>query len=158
MYNFPDRDGTSLTLRREGTAGTVRASSSIMGGRSASTEVFLHRTCSDTSGQGRTPPAVPQFVVESLGRRTLVQTSSHCLLWRLLSDLVLPDLHLRSIAGSSNDRAAYKLSCFVPLTAGIPPLRKRRAAWKRSLRGWIARCRTSSCNRISTQADGPSLS
>ncbi|HEX9154512.1 MAG TPA: ATP phosphoribosyltransferase regulatory subunit, partial [Nitrospira sp.] len=25
MYSFPDRDGTSLTLRPEGTAGTVRA-------------------------------------------------------------------------------------------------------------------------------------
>ncbi|MGH7216206.1 MAG: ATP phosphoribosyltransferase regulatory subunit, partial [Nitrospiraceae bacterium] len=25
MYTFPDRDGTSLTLRPEGTAGTVRA-------------------------------------------------------------------------------------------------------------------------------------
>ena len=45
MYTFPDRDGTSLTLRPEGTAGTVRAFiEHNRVARSAPTEIFLPRS------------------------------------------------------------------------------------------------------------------
>jgi len=112
MYTFPDRDGTSLTLRPEGTAGTVRAF--IEHNRAADPlpqkyfylgPMFRHER--PQAGRLR---QFHQFGVEFFG------TSEPCadveviaLLWRLLSDLALPDLTLEiNSLGSSGDRAAYK--------------------------------------------------
>ena len=112
MYTFPDRDGTSLTLRPEGTAGTVRA-------------FIEHNRASDPLPQKyfylgpmfrhERPQAgrlrqFHQFGVESFGTsdpRADIEVIA--LLWRLLSDLALPDLTLEiNSLGSSGDRAAYK--------------------------------------------------
>jgi histidyl-tRNA synthetase len=112
MYTFPDRDGTSLTLRPEGTAGTVRAF--IEHNRAAEPlpqkffyfgPMFRHER--PQAGRLR---QFHQFGVESFGTsdpRADVEVIA--LLWRLLSDLALPDLTLEiNSLGSSGDRAAYK--------------------------------------------------
>ena len=112
MYTFPDRDGTSLTLRPEGTAGTVRAF--IEHNRAADPlpqkyfyigPMFRHER--PQAGRLR---QFHQFGIESFGTsdpRADVEVIA--LLWRLLSDLALPDLTLEiNSLGSSDDRVAYK--------------------------------------------------
>jgi histidyl-tRNA synthetase len=113
MYTFPDRDGTSLTLRPEGTAGTVRAF--IEHNRAADPlpqkyfyfgPMFRHER--PQAGRLR---QFHQFGVEFFGTsdpRADIEVIA--LLWRLLSDLALPSLTLEiNSLGSSGDRAAYKL-------------------------------------------------
>jgi len=112
MYTFPDRDGTSLTLRPEGTAGTVRAF--VEHNRAADPlpqkyfyigPMFRHER--PQAGRLR---QFHQFGVESFGTsdpRADIEVIA--LLWRLLSDLALPDLTLEiNSLGTSGDRAAYK--------------------------------------------------
>ena len=112
MYTFPDRDGTSLTLRPEGTAGTVRAF--IEHNRAADPlpqkyfyigPMFRHER--PQAGRLR---QFHQFGVESFGTsdpRADIEVIA--LLWRLLSDLALPDLTLEiNSLGSSSDRTTYK--------------------------------------------------
>lgn len=112
MYTFPDRDGTSLTLRPEGTAGTVRAY--IEHNRAAIPipqkyfyfgPMFRHER--PQAGRLR---QFHQFGVESLGMadpRADVETIA--LLWRMLSDLNLPSLTLEiNNLGYTTDRDAYR--------------------------------------------------
>jgi histidyl-tRNA synthetase len=112
MYTFPDRDGSSLTLRPEGTAGTVRAF--IEHNRAADPlpqkyfylgPMFRHER--PQAGRLR---QFHQFGVESFGTsdpRADIEVIA--LLWRLLSDLALPGLTLEiNSLGTSGDRAAYK--------------------------------------------------
>ena len=112
MYTFPDRDGTSLTLRPEGTAGTVRAF--IEHNRAADPlpqkyfyigPMFRHER--PQAGRLR---QFHQFGVEFFGTSDpRADVEAIALLWRLLSDLALPDLTLEiNSLGSSGDRAAYK--------------------------------------------------
>jgi histidyl-tRNA synthetase len=112
MYTFPDRDGTSLTLRPEGTAGTVRAF--IEHNRAADPvpqkyfylgPMFRHER--PQAGRLR---QFHQFGVESFGTADArADIEVIALLWRLLSDLALPDLTLEiNSLGGSGDRAAYK--------------------------------------------------
>ena len=112
MYTFPDRDGSSLTLRPEGTAGTVRAF--IEHNRAADPlpqkyfyigPMFRHER--PQAGRLR---QFHQFGVESFGTSNpRADVEVIALLWRLLSDLALPDLTLEiNSLGSSGDRAAYK--------------------------------------------------
>jgi len=112
MYTFPDRDGTSLTLRPEGTAGTVRAF--IEHNRAANPlpqkyfyigPMFRHER--PQAGRLR---QFHQFGAESFGTSDpRADIEIIALLWRLLSDLSLPDLTLEiNSLGSSGDRAAYK--------------------------------------------------
>lgn len=112
MYTFPDRDGSSLTLRPEGTAGTVRAF--IEHNRAADPlpqkyfylgPMFRHER--PQAGRLR---QFHQFGVESFGTsdpRADIEVIA--LLWRLLSDLALPGLTLEiNSLGTSGDRTAYK--------------------------------------------------
>jgi histidyl-tRNA synthetase len=112
MYTFQDRDGTSLTLRPEGTAGTVRAY--IEHNRAAIPvpqkyfyfgPMFRHER--PQAGRLR---QFHQFGVESLGMadaRADVEVMS--LLWRMLSDLGLPNLTLEiNNLGYTHDREAYR--------------------------------------------------
>lgn len=112
MYTFQDRDGTSLTLRPEGTAGTVRAY--IEHNRAAIPvpqkyfyfgPMFRHER--PQAGRLR---QFHQFGVESLGMadpRADVETIS--LLWRVLSDLGLPALTLEiNNLGHPSDRETYR--------------------------------------------------
>lgn len=112
MYTFQDRDGTSLTLRPEGTAGTVRAF--IEHNRAANPvpqkyyylgPMFRHER--PQAGRLR---QFHQFGVESLGTadpRADVEVIA--LLWRMLSDLALPGLTLEiNNLGHSADRETYR--------------------------------------------------
>jgi len=112
MYTFPDRDGTSLTLRPEGTAGTVRAF--IEHNRAADPlpqkyfyigPMFRHER--PQAGRLR---QFHQFGIESFGTSDArADIEVMALLWRFLSDLALPDLTLEiNSLGSSGDRAAYR--------------------------------------------------
>jgi len=112
MYTFPDRDGTSLTLRPEGTAGTVRAF--IEHNRATDPlpqkyfyigPMFRHER--PQAGRLR---QFHQFGAESFGTSDpRADIEIIALLWRLLSDLSLPELTLEiNSLGSSGDRAAYK--------------------------------------------------
>jgi histidyl-tRNA synthetase len=112
MYTFSDRDGSSLTLRPEGTAGTVRAF--IEHNRAADPRpqkyfyigpMFRHER--PQAGRLR---QFHQFGAESFGTSDPhADIEVIALLWRLLSDLALPDLTLDiNSLGSSGDRAAYK--------------------------------------------------
>jgi histidyl-tRNA synthetase len=112
MYTFPDRDGTSLTLRPEGTAGTVRAY--IEHNRAAIPvpqkyfyfgPMFRHER--PQAGRLR---QFHQFGVESIGTadpRADVEVIA--LLWRILSDLNLPSLTLEiNNLGYTADRDSYR--------------------------------------------------
>ncbi len=112
MYTFQDRDGTSLTLRPEGTAGTVRAY--IEHNRAAIPvpqkyfyfgPMFRHER--PQAGRLR---QFHQFGVESLGMadpRADIEVIS--LLWRVLSDLGLPGLTLEiNNLGYPGDRETYR--------------------------------------------------
>lgn len=111
MYTFPDRDGTSLTLRPEGTAGTVRAF--IEHNRAADPvpqkyfyigPMFRHER--PQAGRLR---QFHQFGVEYFGTQdSKADVDVIALLWRFLSDLALPDLTLEmNSLGTSEDRRAY---------------------------------------------------
>jgi histidyl-tRNA synthetase len=111
MYTFPDRDGTSLTLRPEGTAGTVRAF--IEHNRAADPlpqkyfyigPMFRHER--PQAGRLR---QFHQFGVEYFGTQDpKADGDVIALLWRFLSDLSLPDLTLEiNSLGTAADRAAY---------------------------------------------------
>lgn len=112
MYTFQDRDGTSLTLRPEGTAGTVRAF--IEHNRAADPvpqkyfylgPMFRHER--PQAGRLR---QFHQFGVESFGMadpRADVEVIA--LLWRVLSNLALPGLALEiNNLGYTSDREAYR--------------------------------------------------
>ncbi|MBA2485403.1 MAG: histidine--tRNA ligase [Nitrospira sp.] len=111
MYTFADRDGTSLTLRPEGTAGTVRAF--IEHNRAADPRpqkyCYLGPMFRHERPQAGRLRQFHQFGVESFGisdPRADVEVIS--LLWRLLSDLTLPGLTLDiNNLGYAEDRARY---------------------------------------------------
>lgn len=112
MYTFQDRDGTSLTLRPEGTAGTVRAY--IEHNRAAIPvpqkyfyfgPMFRHER--PQAGRLR---QFHQFGVESLGMADpQADVEVIALLWRILSDLDLPGLTLEiNNLGYTVDRYTYR--------------------------------------------------
>lgn len=112
MYTFEDRDGTSLTLRPEGTAGTVRAY--IEHNRAAIPvpqkyfyfgPMFRHER--PQAGRLR---QFHQFGVESLGMADpQADVEVIALLWRILSDLDLPGLTLEmNNLGYAADREIYR--------------------------------------------------
>jgi histidyl-tRNA synthetase len=112
MYTFQDRDGTSLTLRPEGTAGTVRAY--IEHNRAAIPvpqkyfyfgPMFRHER--PQAGRLR---QFHQLGVESLGMADpQADVEVIALLWRILSDLDLPGLTLEiNNLGYTADRDIYR--------------------------------------------------
>jgi len=112
MYTFPDRDGTSLTLRPEATAGAVRAY--IEHNLSASPTMqklyyfgpmFRHER--PQAGRLR---QFHQFGVEAFGcAEPAADVEVIALLWRFFSTLGLPDLTLEiNSLGEAGDRPAYK--------------------------------------------------
>ncbi len=111
MYTFPDRDGTSLTLRPEGTAGTVRAFVEHNRATDPLPQKYFYigpmfRHERPQAGRLR---QFHQFGVEYFGTQdATADVDVIALLWRFLSDLALPDLTLEiNSLGSPADRAAY---------------------------------------------------
>ena len=112
MYTFQDRDGSSLTLRPEATAGVARAYIEHNLRESSSTQKFYYlgpmfRHERQQKGRFR---QFHQYGVESFGSADpLADVEVIALLWRFLSSLQLPELTLEiNSLGDAADRPAYK--------------------------------------------------
>lgn len=112
MYTFPDRDGTSLTLRPEGTAGTVRAYIEHNRGAIPVPQKYFYtgpmfRHERPQAGRLR---QFHQFGVESYGMADpRADVEIIALLWRILHDLGLPSLTLEiNNLGQASDRETYR--------------------------------------------------
>ena len=111
MYTFPDRDGKSLTLRPEGTAGVVRAFIEHNLSASPTLQKFFYvgpmfRHERPQAGRLR---QFHQFGVESYGNPgALADVEVISLLWKFLTELQLPGLTLEmNSLGELSDRTAY---------------------------------------------------
>ncbi|HMS85311.1 MAG TPA: histidine--tRNA ligase [Nitrospira sp.] len=112
MYTFQDRDGTSLTLRPEGTAGTVRAYIEHNRGAIPVPQKYFYtgpmfRHERPQAGRLR---QFHQFGVESYGMADPhADIEVIALLWRILNNLGLPSLTLEiNNLGQTADRDAYR--------------------------------------------------
>lgn len=112
MYTFQDRDGTSLTLRPEGTAGAVRAYIEHNLGASPTLQKFYYfgpmfRHERPQAGRLR---QFHQFGVELFGcPEPAADVEVIALLWQVFSALRLPDLTLElNSLGEASDRTAFK--------------------------------------------------
>lgn len=111
MYTFPDRDGSSLTLRPEGTAGVVRA---VLEHRLLESIVNRKLYYFGPMFRHERPQAgryrqFHQFGVEAFGiEDPFIDVEIISLLWNFFIDLGLKDLtlHMNSI-GTPQDREAY---------------------------------------------------
>ncbi len=111
MYTFPDRDGSSLTLRPEGTAGVIRAvlEHKLLDSPATRKLFYFGPMFRHERPQAGRYRQFHQFGVEALGTddpRIDVEVIS--LLWQLFSSLGLTELtlHMNSI-GTVSDREEY---------------------------------------------------
>ncbi len=112
MYTFPDRDGSLLTLRPEGTAGVVRAfiEHGFANDPTCKKLYYIGPMFRHERPQAGRFRQFHQFGVEMIGT-----TSPHAdievisLLWRFFSSLQLPELTLEmNSLGEPTDRQGYK--------------------------------------------------
>lgn len=111
MYTFPDRDGSSLTLRPEGTAGVVRAvlEHNLLNSPTTRKLFYFGPMFRHERPQAGRYRQFHQFGVEALGTdHPLIDVEVIALLWQLFSSLGLRDLtlHINSI-GTLDDRGDY---------------------------------------------------
>lgn len=111
MYTFPDRDGSSLTLRPEGTAGVVRAvlEHHLLESPSTRKLYYLGPMFRHERPQAGRYRQFNQFGVEAFGTEDpYMDVEVIALLWRFFSSLGLKDLtlHINSI-GNPQDRENY---------------------------------------------------
>jgi histidyl-tRNA synthetase len=111
MYTFPDRDGSSLTLRPEGTAGVVRAvlEHHLLDSPSTRKLYYLGPMFRHERPQAGRYRQFHQFGVEVMGTEDpLMDVEVIALLWRFFCSLGLKDLtlHMNSI-GNPQDREKY---------------------------------------------------
>ena len=112
MYTFEDRDGSSLTLRPEGTAGAVRAyiEHNLAASPTAQKLYYLGPMFRHERPQAGRLRQFHQLGVESFGNvdpRMDVEVIT--LLWQFFSELRLPHLTLEiNSLGDSGDRPGYK--------------------------------------------------
>ena len=112
MYTFPDKDGTSLTLRPEGTAGVVRAfiEHGLKTYQSSRKLYYIGPMFRHERPQAGRLRQFHQFGVEFVGSaEPLADVEVMTLLWRYFSSLQLPGLSLElNSLGVLTDRQAYK--------------------------------------------------
>jgi len=112
MYTFPDRDGKSLTLRPEATAGVARSyiEHNLTGVPTAQKLYYVGPMFRHERPQAGRLRQFHQFGVESFGSpQAFTDVEVIALLWRFLSGLGLPDLVLEiNSLGDPEDRTAYK--------------------------------------------------
>lgn len=111
MYTFLDRDGSSLTLRPEGTAGVVRAvlENKLLDSPTTRKLFYFGPMFRHERPQAGRYRQFHQFGVEALGTdHPLIDVEVISLLWELFSSLNLRDLtlHINSI-GTIKDRENY---------------------------------------------------
>jgi histidyl-tRNA synthetase len=112
MYTFQDRDGSSLTLRPEATAGVVRAYIEHNLGASPTSQklYYLGPMFRHERPQAGRLRQFHQYGVESFGSASpMADVEVISLLWRFLTSLDLPSLTLEiNSLGDMADRSAYK--------------------------------------------------
>jgi len=112
MYTFQDRDGTSLTLRPEATAGAVRAyiEHNLSASPTAQKLYYFGPMFRHERPQAGRLRQFHQFGVEAFGcAEPAADVEVISLLWRFFSTLGLPDLTLEiNSLGEAGDRPAYK--------------------------------------------------
>lgn len=112
MYTFQDRDGTSLTLRPEATAGAVRAyiEHNLSASPTAQKLYYFGPMFRHERPQAGRLRQFHQFGVEAFGcAEPDADIEVIALLWRFFSMLGLPDLTLEiNSLGEAGDRPAYK--------------------------------------------------
>lgn len=112
MYTFPDKDGTSLTLRPEGTAGVVRAfiERGLKTYESSRKLYYIGPMFRHERPQAGRLRQFHQFGVEYVGSSDpSADVEVVTLLWRYFSALQLPGLSLElNSLGQLADRQAYK--------------------------------------------------
>jgi len=112
MYTFQDRDGTSLTLRPEGTAGAVRSyiEHNLAASPTAQKLYYLGPMFRHERPQAGRLRQFHQFGVELLGTvNPCADVEVIALLWAFLTELGLPGLTLEmNSLGNATDRPAYK--------------------------------------------------
>ena len=112
MYTFPDKDGTSLTLRPEGTAGVVRAfiEQGLKTYQSSRKLYYIGPMFRHERPQAGRLRQFHQFGVEFVGSaEPSADVEVITLLWRYFSSLQLPGLSLElNSLGVLSDRQAYK--------------------------------------------------
>ncbi len=112
MYTFPDKDGTSLTLRPEGTAGVVRAfiEQGLKTQHSSRKLYYIGPMFRHERPQAGRLRQFHQFGVEFVGSSDpSADVEVMTLLWRYFSALQLPGLLLElNSLGVPTDRQVYK--------------------------------------------------
>lgn len=112
MYTFQDRDGSSLTLRPEATAGAVRAyiEHNLSASPTAQKLYYFGPMFRHERPQAGRLRQFHQFGVEAFGcAEPAADIEVISLLWRFFSALGLPDLTLEiNSLGETGDRPAYK--------------------------------------------------
>jgi histidyl-tRNA synthetase len=112
MYTFQDRDGSSLTLRPEATAGAVRAyiEHNLSASPTAQKLYYFGPMFRHERPQAGRLRQFHQFGVEAFGcAEPAADIEVISLLWRFFSTLGLPDLTLEiNSLGETGDRPAYK--------------------------------------------------
>lgn len=112
MYTFQDRDGTSLTLRPEATAGAVRAyiEHNLSASPTAQKLYYFGPMFRHERPQAGRLRQFHQFGVEAFGcAAAAADVEVISLLWRFFSTLGLPGLTLEiNSLGEAGDRPAYK--------------------------------------------------
>ena len=112
MYTFPDKDGTSLTLRPEGTAGVVRAfiERGLKTYQSSRKLYYIGPMFRHERPQAGRLRQFHQFGAEFVGSaEASADVEVITLLWRYFSSLQLPSLSLElNSLGVLTDRQAYK--------------------------------------------------
>ncbi len=112
MYTFPDKDGTSLTLRPEGTAGVVRAfiERGLKTYQASRKLYYIGPMFRHERPQAGRLRQFHQFGVESIGSsEPSADAEVITLLWRYFSSLGLPGLQLElNSLGRPADRQSYK--------------------------------------------------
>lgn len=159
MYTFQDRDGSSLTLRPEATAGVVRAyiEHNLAALPTAQKFYYLGPMFRHERPQAGRLRQFHQYGVESFGSAApQADAEVITLLWRFLSGLGLQDLTLEiNSLGDATDRTAYKARLVDFLTARTSDLCancQRRMATN-PLR--VLDCKVPGCR--SATADAPKL-
>ena len=111
MYTFPDKDGTSLTLRPEGTAGVVRAyiEQGLHNHPSSGKLYYIGPMFRRERPQAGRFRQFHQFGVESIGKaEPAADAEVIALLWSYLTSLQLPGLALEiNSLGETADRHVY---------------------------------------------------
>ena len=117
MYTFPDRDGSSLTLRPEGTAGVVRSfiEHNFSNDPTCKKLYYIGPMFRHERPQAGRFRQFHQFGVEFIGTTSpFADVEVISLLWRYFSELRLPGLTIEvNSLGETSERQLYKESLVV---------------------------------------------